>query len=420
MPAFYIASEASIPYTFVGPTGVRAVLNDPTDPDFCGYLDGEEALTGIDSPEVRDSFAEYAEKEGALAGTNWRGRRPITMSGRVIPTSAANRNLKLGKLEAATAAFASDGTLSWTPSGGEPVFLKFRRQLPFRTKGGFNKEFQIGLVANDPRIFTTRAMTVYTETNGNSVNQDFRRFTWSAGSPTTVATRSLYLPPGTWKVTIPVKRSAGTGTIAAALSNSTGTSTPMTVSAGNWQSLAQTLVTANAEGVATTLTISVSSALASGQFVELGDPILESPTGQFPSNTATFATNWAAGTNTTASFVTASPPPAQLVNPGNSVAHVRQRVIGPFTTVYPAANALNYFRITGNPVYGVSDYLVADYYLRTVIKNNTSSDYGSVLTTPSSTWGGMRPDVAEDAILYGIAGATTATRMETTWRGVWL
>lgn len=53
MPAFYIAPEASIKYTFVGPSGARAVLNDPTDPDFVGYLDGEEAISGIDSPEIR-------------------------------------------------------------------------------------------------------------------------------------------------------------------------------------------------------------------------------------------------------------------------------------------------------------------------------------------------------------------------------
>ena len=137
MPAFYIAPEASIKYTFVGPTGARAVLNDPSDPDFVGYLDGEEAISGIESPELRDSYSDLADADGGMAGSNFYSRRPIVMNGKVFPTSATDRNTKLGKLMAATDARYADGTLTWTPTGGEPVFVKFRRQLPFRAKGGF-------------------------------------------------------------------------------------------------------------------------------------------------------------------------------------------------------------------------------------------------------------------------------------------
>ena len=404
------------------PARAVAVLNDPSDPDFCGYLDGEEAISGIDSPEIRDSYADLVEQDGGIGATNFYSRRPIVMNGKVLPISAADRNAKLGKLMAATEARSADGTLSWTPTGGEPVFAKFRRQLPFRAKGGFNKDFQIGIVCNDPRIYTQKAMTVYTETNGNSVNQDFRRFTWSASSPTTIATRSLYLPPGVWKVTVPVKRSAGAGNITASLSNSTGTSTPLAVSAGNWQLLTQTLTTANAESVATTLTIAVTSALSSGQYVEVGDPILESAAGLYPSDTATFATNWTAGTDITASFVTASPPPstAYPYNPGNALSRPRQRVIGPFSQIAAGMNALNYVRLYPSVAYTGTDYAVIDYGFRTVVKNNTSNDYGSIPASPSTTWGGLPPDVQYAAILYGLAGCSTATRMESTWRGVWL
>lgn len=419
MPAFYIASEASIPYTFVSPTGVRAVLNDPTDPDFCGYLDGEEALTGIDSPEVRDSFAEYAENDGALAGTNWRGRRPITMSGRVIPTSAADRNLKLGKLEAATAAFSADGTLTWTPSGGEPVFLKFRRQLPFRTKGGFNKEFQIGLVANDPRIYTQRAYTSYSETNGNTSTVDFRRFTWASGSNTLIASRSLYLPPGTWTVKVPVKSSVASRTVTLGLGSGTGTSTPLSLSTG-WQTVSQTLTTTNAATVATDLTVTLSSALTSGQWIEVGDPFLESAAGLFPAANATFAQNWVTNANHTMTFVTASPPSGLVYNPGNAATPMRQRIIGPLSNTYAAlTSGSSQVGLQPSSAYSGSDYAVIDYGLKTVYKNNTTSDYGSV--DPVYTyWNGLPPDVNLAAYIISYGGATTATRLETTWRGAWL
>ena len=419
MPEFYIAPEASIKYTFVGPSGARAVLNDPSDPDFCGYLDGEEAITGIDSPEIRDSYTDLADTDGGMGGTNFYSRRPIVMNGKVFPTSAADRNTKLGKLMAATDARYADGTLTWTPTSGEPVFVKFRRQLPFRAKGGFNKEFQIGIVCADPRIYTLRAFTSYSETNGNSTAQDFRRFTYASGSNTLFASRQLYLPPGTWRIVLPVRSSVAARTITASLSNSTGTPTPLTLST-SWQYVVQTRVTANAANVATDLSLTLSTALTAGQYIEVGDPRLDSGGGQFPASSMTFAGNWVTNAQHTMTFQTASPPPGAVQHPGNALAPMRQRIIGPLSNTYAAlTNSIAQVGLQPSSSYSSSDYAVIDYGLRTLIKNGASSDYGSV-DPVYSIWRGVPADTAAAAYIISYGGATTATRLETTWRGVWL
>jgi hypothetical protein len=402
------------------PARAVAVLNDPSDPDFCGYLDGEEAISGIDSPEIRDSYSDLIEQDGGVGATNFYSRRPIVMNGIVLPISPADRNAKIGKLMAATDARSGDGTLTWTPSGGETVFAKYRRQLPFRATGGFNKKFQIGLACNDPRIYTQRAITMYTETNGNSGSRDYRRFTWSSGTGTTLATRNVYLPPGTWDIYLPVKRSTAAGTLTLAASSSTGADTPGTLTT-DWTEVVQTRVTSNAESVATTITLTLDAALTTGQWVEVGDLRVESPDGLYPSDSATFATNWTAGSGYTASFQTASPPPAYIQNPGNALSRPRVRLLGPFAsasaTIAGTAPAQFAWMIPGS-AYSGTDYAVIDFGYRTVVKNGTTNDYGAIST--ASTWGGFRPDMADYPYLSAVSGATTATRMETTWRGVWL
>lgn len=421
MPEFYIAPEASIKYTIVGPSGARAVLNDPTDPDFCGYLDGEEAITGIDSPELRDSYTDFADTDGGMAGSSFYTRRALVLNGKVIPASATDRNEKIGKLMAATDARFADGTITWTPTGGEPVYLNFRRQLPFRAKGGFNKDWQVGLVCAEPRIQTVRRVTQYTETNGNSPNIDHRRFTWASGSGTTLATRNVYLPPGTWNIYLPIRRSNNAGTLTIAASSSTGTNTPANLTTG-WTEAAQIRVTSNAETVATTITLTLNAALTAGQWVDAGDLRVESADGLAPSNGAGFATNWAAGAGYTASFQTATPPPARNMNIGSAPSPARIRAIGPFSNVAAYHDGVSFVRLIPASAYTAAQYAVIDCGLRTIRKDNTTNDYAANDAT-QSTWGGIRSqDVgAGNPYINGTAGCTTATRMETTWRGgAWL
>ena len=401
------------------PARAVAVLNDPADPDFCGYLDGDEAISGIDSPEIRDSYADLVEQDGGIGATNFYSRRPIVMNGKVLPISAADRNAKLGKLMAATEARSADGTLSWTPTGGEPVFVKFRRQLPFRAKGGFNKDFQIGIVCNDPRIYTKRAMTLYTETNGNSSSRDYRRFTWSSGTGQTPGTRSIYLPPGTYTLKLPVKCSQARNV--AIYTSDTGTAAVYGASNGTWITVERTFTKTSAENVATNVGPVLNAALTAGNYIEVGDLVVESAAGLFPSDGAPFATNWTAQAGYTASFQTASPPPAYIQNPGNALSRPRVRLRGPFdsasVSIGDVAPAQFAWMVPAS-AYNGNDYAVIDFGYRTVVKNGTTNDYGAI--SASSTWGGFRADITDHPYLSALAGATTATRMETTWRGVWV
>lgn len=139
-------------YTLTGPTGVAAVFNDPTDPNYVGVITD---LSGFDSPEVRESADDLVGMDGGIHGDFFYGRRPITMSGIVLnPTTALDRDQKLDKLSAATDALRANSILNWTDNAGVAKFLTLRRQQPIRFTGAWQKEFQLPMVAADPRIYS--------------------------------------------------------------------------------------------------------------------------------------------------------------------------------------------------------------------------------------------------------------------------
>lgn len=157
----------STKYTLIGPDGTRVVFNEPSDADFVGAI---TEVTGLDSPEVRESAENLSGLDGGVHGNFYFGRRPITLSGTIYNVvSAEDRNKKITKLQQATAALRGDATLEWTPSGGEPVYVKVRRQQPLRVSGAWAKEFQVLLVAADPRVYsvaTNEATTAFSESIG--------------------------------------------------------------------------------------------------------------------------------------------------------------------------------------------------------------------------------------------------------------
>jgi hypothetical protein len=155
------APQSSAVYTLTGPDGSVAVFNDPTSPNYIGPL---EEITGFESPEVRENADNLVQMDGGIHGDFFYGRRPITMSGKIInAVDATDRNTKLTNLEKATNAMRGDSKLVWTPDGGEQVFMNVRRQQPLRVTGGWIKDFQISLVSADPRIYST---TLYSTTVG--------------------------------------------------------------------------------------------------------------------------------------------------------------------------------------------------------------------------------------------------------------
>lgn len=434
MPDFYIAPEASTRYEIISPDGARAVLNDPYDPDFCGYLDGEDAISGIEGPEIRDSFADLASQDGAIGGAVYASRRPVVFNGRIIPSSVADRNTKLGKLQAATQAWRKDGILSWTPAGGEPVFLKFRTQLPFRAKGGFNKTFQVGLVANDPRIYTQRTYTVLAEgaaTNDFYNSGPSKRFTF-ASAGTTVATRQLYLPPGTWRVVVPMRCSLAR-TVTLALSNSTGTTTPTALDANTWTEVAQTKVTANPVGTATTLTVTISSALTSSHTLDVGQVRLENADGLTIPLTAPVSANWVANAAFTATaLMTAADIPTihSIYNPGTAVAPAVVRVAGVLTTNQPAdvyTTGAGAERTLGASSDGwllpsTTAVVAIDFGSRAAYNpTGGASAYGR-FSESSWRWGGVSPTDRRLILSPPLLGNSNpgSARAELTYRGAWL
>lgn len=154
--------ETGIAYTLTNAEGHIAVFNDTASANYVGGLSGEDAITGLDSPEVRESMADLVEADGAIHGTFYHGRRPITISGQILGTSNTQRNERLTKLQRATNSLSADGTLSWTNTGSIKQFVNVRKQQPTRITGaGTLKTFFIALVAADPRIYSD-ALTSYT------------------------------------------------------------------------------------------------------------------------------------------------------------------------------------------------------------------------------------------------------------------
>jgi hypothetical protein len=143
--------EVGIRYDLVGPTGARVSFNEPTDRDFVGWI---EEITGLDGPEVRESSELFVEGDGGIHSDFYYGRRPVTLSGLIdASVFGVERNRKITRLLEAANAMRQDAVLSWTASGGLPVQIRVRRQNSPRITGGRLKNFQISLVAADPRIY---------------------------------------------------------------------------------------------------------------------------------------------------------------------------------------------------------------------------------------------------------------------------
>jgi hypothetical protein len=113
--AYYpFAPEVGATYRLVGPNGITAVFNDQFDPDFAGML---TEVSGLDSPEVRESASDLVQADGGMHGDFYYGRRPIVLTGKQInhPT-VAFRNLRMDKARRASDAMRGDSVLSWKPS----------------------------------------------------------------------------------------------------------------------------------------------------------------------------------------------------------------------------------------------------------------------------------------------------------------
>ena len=148
----------------------RAVLNDQTDPDYVGVV---KEMTGLDSPEVRESAEDLVQADGGAHGLFWYGRRPITATIQVANvTGPADRDAKIDKLIRATNAMRSDAILWWqnNPTTSTlPMQTWVRRQQPLRMTGAWVKEVQIALVSQYAPLFGATSRASGTVASGSPV-----------------------------------------------------------------------------------------------------------------------------------------------------------------------------------------------------------------------------------------------------------
>jgi hypothetical protein len=139
------------PYHFQGPDGTYAVLNDPTDPNFVGYL--TEPPAGIDGPPIRENAASRVDASGGVHGPFLFDRRPVSLTGIIMPSGVqATDEARQNKLLTATKAMDRDGLLFWTESVRGNVVLGVRTQQPTKIAGTRPKTFTVSMVSADHRI----------------------------------------------------------------------------------------------------------------------------------------------------------------------------------------------------------------------------------------------------------------------------
>lgn len=184
--AYYPFSvERGAIYTLTNPTnGAVAVFNDPTSANYVGMV---TEISGLDSPDIRESAEELAQADGGTHGWFWAGRRPMTLTCSVFNFSTIrDRETRIDRAKRASLALRADSTLSWIPSPEARVsnpsyiemFTLVRRQGPVRESGGWIKEFQIPLVSEFAAIYSTTLNSV-SGGGGASVTGE-NRGSWSA------------------------------------------------------------------------------------------------------------------------------------------------------------------------------------------------------------------------------------------------
>src|SRR6266550_239568 len=112
--------DTSVPMTITAPSGVDgqgaiAVLNNPADTNFVGYLFD---VSGFDGANVRTSTEDRPQAQGATFGSFWHGSRSFTLE--VALQRSATWSVAFArrdKLYQATNAMAADGTIVWTETG---------------------------------------------------------------------------------------------------------------------------------------------------------------------------------------------------------------------------------------------------------------------------------------------------------------
>ncbi len=160
MATYPTAQQASAVYTLTNPAGDIAVFNDQSSPNYVGALVGEEAVSGLDSPEVRNAIYDMVEADGAILGPQYHGMRPVVLQPSILADSVASRNEMESRLRrVVNGCMRGDGTLAWTPDGSIEQFVTVRKYQRLQIKGGWRKDAMVSLVSGFPYIQSTALRT---------------------------------------------------------------------------------------------------------------------------------------------------------------------------------------------------------------------------------------------------------------------
>jgi hypothetical protein len=149
--------ELGIPYELVGPDGTRIVFGNSdaakVDPDYVGWVDPEVGVTGLDSPEVRESAQDTPQANGGIHFDFFHGRRPITAPIIIDPNVDVGTQIaRAQKIKRATNAMSFDATLRWQNTGYAMRRLALRRTAPTRVTGRRPKVAAIAMTCEDYRL----------------------------------------------------------------------------------------------------------------------------------------------------------------------------------------------------------------------------------------------------------------------------
>jgi hypothetical protein len=153
-------AQVSTAYVITSPSGVRAVVGNSdaarADPDWVGFLNPDDGVTGLDSADVRESADLLVEADGGVHGAFYFGRRPFSLNGWLDANAEFDTVMEYeDKLLAAVNAMREDGTVVWQKGARPETGVWFRLGAPPRISGRWPKRFTLPLVAADDRIVST-------------------------------------------------------------------------------------------------------------------------------------------------------------------------------------------------------------------------------------------------------------------------
>lgn len=159
-----MAYEIGTYYVLTGPNGSRVVVGNSdeakADPDWIGYLNPDDGVTGLDSADIRESADLLVEADGGVHGAFYRGRRPVTLNGFIDPNVELSvMSERADRLLAAADALREDGTLVWKESHRPETGIWYRTAASPRISGRLPKRFVVPLVSADDRIVGTAINT---------------------------------------------------------------------------------------------------------------------------------------------------------------------------------------------------------------------------------------------------------------------